>query len=145
MANMIKNNMPSLRTLNQLNKNTNLLTKSLQKVSSGMKINSAEDSASAYSISEKMRVQLRGLDQCNANTKTGANMLSVAEGAIDNQIDLIKRMKEIALDAANDTNTDADRAIMQKEVNARLMELNNISYSTEYNGRQFLIGVMPGE
>ena len=145
MANMIKNNMPSLRTLNQLNKNTNLLTKSLQKVSSGMKINSAADSASAYSISEKMRVQLRALDQCNANTKTGANMLSVAEGAIDNQIDLIKRMKEIALDAANDTNTDADRAIMQKEVNARLMELNNISYSTEYNGRQLLNGVMPGE
>ena len=145
MANMIKNNMPSLRTLNQLNKNTNLLTKSLQKVSSGMKINSAADSASAYSISEKMRVQLRALDQCNANTKTGANMLSVAEGAIDNQIDLIKRMKEIALDAANDTNTDADRAIMQKEVNARLMELNNISYSTEYNGRQLLNGVIPGE
>lgn len=145
MASMIKNNMPSLRTLNQLNKNTNLLTKSLQKVSSGMKINSAADSASAYSISEKMRVQLRALDQCNANTKTGANMLSVAEGAIDNQIDLIKRMKEIALDAANDTNTDADRAIMQKEVNARLMELNNISYSTEYNGRQLLNGVMPGE
>ena len=145
MASMIKNNMPSLRTLNQLNKNTNLLTKSLQKVSSGMKINSAADSASAYSISEKMRVQLRALDQCNANTKTGANMLSVAEGAIDNQIDLIKRMKEIALDAANDTNTDADRAIMQKEVNARMMELNNISYSTEYNGRQLLNGVMPGE
>lgn len=82
MASMIKNNMPSLRTLNQLNKNTNLLTKSLQKVSSGMKINSAADSASAYSISEKMRVQIRGLDQCNANTKTGANMISVAEGPL---------------------------------------------------------------
>ena len=145
MASMIKNNMPSLRTLNQLNKNTNLLAKSLQKVSSGMKINSAADSASAYSISEGMRVQLRALDQCNANTKTGANMLSVAAGAIDNQIDLIKRMKEIALDAANDTNTDADRAIMQKEVNGRLMELNSISYSTEYNGRQLLNGVVPGE
>lgn len=145
MASMVKNNMTALQTLNTLNKNSNLLAKSLQKVSSGMKINSAADSASAYSISEGMRVQLRALDQCNANTKTGTSMLSVAEGAIDNQIQLIKRMKEIALDAANDTNTDADRAIMQKEVNARLMELNNISYSTEYNGRQLLNGIVPGE
>lgn len=145
MASMVKNNMTALQTLNTLNKNNNLLAKSLQKVSSGMKINSAADSASAYSISEGMRVQLRALDQCNSNTKTGTSMLSVAEGAIDNQIQLIKRMKEIALDAANDTNTDADRAIMQKEVNARLMELNNISYSTEYNGRQLLNGIVPGE
>lgn len=145
MASMIKNNMPALQTLNQLNRNNNLLAKSLQKVSSGMKINSAADDASAYSISEKMRVQLRALDQCNDNTKTGTNMLAVAEGAIDNQIQLIKRMKEIALDAANDTNTDLDRAIMQKEVNSRLMELNSISYSTEYNGRQLLNGIIPGE
>lgn len=145
MASMVKNNMAALQILNTLNKNSNLLAKSLQKVSSGMKINSAADSASAYSISEGMRVQLRALDQCNANTKTGTSMLSVAEGAIDNQIQLIKRMKEISLDAANDTNTDSDRAIMQKEVNARLMELNNISYSTEYNGRQLLNGVIPGE
>lgn len=144
MGNVVKNNMPSLSALNQLNTNNTLLGKALKKVSSGMKINSAADNASAYSISESMRVQLRSLEQCNANTKTGANMVAIAEGAIDNQIDILKRMKEIALDAANDSNTDSDRAIMQKEVNSRLMELNNISYSTEYNGRQLLNGVVPG-
>lgn len=144
MGNVVKNNMPSLSALNQLNTNNTLLGKALKKVSSGMKINSAADNASAYSISESMRVQLRSLEQCNANTKTGANMVAIAEGAIDNQIDILKRMKEIALDAANDSNTDSDRAIMQKEVNSRLMELNNISYSTEYNGRQLLNGAVPG-
>lgn len=145
MGNMIKNDISSLRSLNQLNKNSNLLAKTLQKVSSGMKINSAADNASAYSISERMRVQIRALNQCSDNTKAGADMLSVAEGAVDNQIDLIKRMKEIALDAANDTNTDVDRATMQKEVNSRMMELNNISYSTQYNGRQLLNGTVPGQ
>ena len=144
MGNVIKNDMSALRSLNQLNKNSQLLGKSLQKVASGMKINSAADSASAYSISEKMRIQIRALNQCNDNTKTGSDLLKTAEGAVDNQIDLIKRMKEIALDAANDTNTDVDRATMQKEVNARMMELNDISYSTNYNGRQLLNGVMPG-
>lgn len=144
MGNVIKNDMAALRSLNQLNKNSQLLGKSLQKVASGMKINSAADSASAYSISEKMRIQIRALNQCSDNTKTGSDMLKIAEGAVDNQIDLIKRMKEIALDAANDTNTDVDRATMQKEVNARMMELNDISYSTNYNGRQLLNGAVPG-
>lgn len=144
MGNVIKNDMAALRSLNQLNKNSQLLGKSLQRVASGMKINSAADSASAYSISEKMRIQIRALNQCSDNTKTGSDMLKIAEGAVDNQIDLIKRMKEIALDAANDTNTDVDRATMQKEVNARMMELNDISYSTNYNGRQLLNGAVPG-
>lgn len=88
MGNVVKNNMPSLSALNQLNTNNTLLGKALKKVSSGMKINSAADNASAYSISESMRVQLRSLEQCNANTKTGANMVAIAEGAIDNQIDI---------------------------------------------------------
>ena len=144
MGNVIKNDMAALRSLNQLNKNSQLLGKSLQRVASGMKINNAADSASAYSISEKMRVQIRALNQCSDNTKTGSDMLKIAEGAVDNQIDLIKRMKEIALDSANDTNTDVDRATMQKEVNARMMELNDISYSTNYNGRQLLNGAVPG-
>lgn len=144
MGNVIKNDMSALRSLNQLNKNSQLLGKSLQKVASGMKINSAADGASAYSISEKMRIQIRALNQCSDNTKTGSDVLKIAEGAVDNQIDLIKRMKEIALDSANDTNTDVDRATMQKEVNARMMELNDISYSTNYNGRQLLNGAVPG-
>ena len=144
MGNVIKNDMAALRSLNQLNKNSQLLGKSLQKVASGMKINSAADGASAYSISEKMRIQIRALNQCSDNTKTGSDVLKIAEGAVDNQIDLIKRMKEIALDSANDTNTDVDRATMQKEVNARMMELNDISYSTNYNGRQLLNGAVPG-
>jgi flagellin len=82
MAMVVKNNMSAINTLNTLNKNSSALAKSLQKVSSGMKINSAADDASGYAISERMRVQIRGLDQANQNTQNGTSMMKVAEGAV---------------------------------------------------------------
>ena len=80
MAMVVKNNMSAISTLNTLNKNANSLSKSLQKVSSGMRINGAADDASGYAISERMRVQIRGLDQANNNTQNGNAMMKVAEG-----------------------------------------------------------------
>ena len=120
MAMILKNNLPSLNTLNKLNKNSQSLAKSLEKVSSGMKINSAADDASGYAISERMRVQIRGLDQDIRNAQNGISMLKTAEGAVSSTLDILKTIKEKAINAANDSNTDADRASMQKEVDQRM-------------------------
>ena len=140
MAMVVKNNMSAVSTLNTLNKNNSEMAKSLKKVSSGMKVNGAGDDASAYSISERMRVQIRSLGQCENNTETGKSMLKTAERAVNEQVDITKRLKENAIKAANDTCTDDDRRIIQKETNHLLMQMNDISYETNYNGIQLLNG-----
>ena len=117
MAMVVKNNMTAVNTLNILNKNSSALSKSLQKVSSGMKINSAADDASGYAISERMRVQIRSLDQANQNTQNGSSMMKVAEGAVSSTVEILKTLKEKAVNAANDSNTDSDRQTIQKELN----------------------------
>ena len=116
MAMVVKNNMSAVNTLNTLNKNQSALSQSLQKVSSGMKINSAGDDASGMAISERMRVQVRSLDQDDKNTKNGAALLRTAEGAVQSTIEVLKTLKEKAINAANDTNTDGDRRLIQNAV-----------------------------
>ena len=93
MAMVVKNNMSALSTLNTLNKNTKALSKSLQKVSSGMKINSAADDSSGYAISERMRVQIRSLDQANSNAQNGVSMMKVAQGAVSSTLEILKTLK----------------------------------------------------
>ena len=135
MAMVVKNNMSALSTLNTLNKNTSALSKSLQKVSSGMKINSAADDASGYAISEKMRVQIRSLDQANSNAQNGGSMMKVAEGAVSSTVEILKTLKEKAVNAANDTNTDADRATIQKEMDQSIDQINdnaNVTFNGQY-------------
>ena len=135
MAMVVKNNMSALSTLNTLNKNTNALSKSLQKVSSGMKINSAADDASGYAISERMRVQIRSLDQANSNAQNGSSMMKVAEGAVSSTVEILKTLKEKAVNAANDTNTDADRATIQKELDQSIDQINdnaNVTFNGQY-------------
>ena len=135
MAMVVKNNMSALTTLNTLNKNTNALSKSLQKVSSGMKINSAADDASGYAISERMRVQIRSLDQANSNAQNGGSMMKVAEGAVSSTVEILKTLKEKAVNAANDTNTDADRATIQKEMDQSIDQINdnaNVTFNGQY-------------
>ena len=116
MAMVVKNNMTAVNTLNILNKNSSALSKSLQKVSSGMKINSAADDASGYAISERMRVQIRSLDQANQNTQNGSSMMKVAEGAVSSTVEILKTLKEKAVNAANASNTDSDRQTIQKVI-----------------------------
>ena len=135
MAMIVKNNMQALNTLNTLN--TNALTNSLKKVSSGMKINSAQDDASGYAISERMRVQIRSLDQAKANTNSGNSLLKVAEGAVSSTVDILKTLKEKVINAANDTNTDEDRATIQKELNQSIDQIND-NASVTFNGK-FLV------
>ena len=141
----IYSNLMAKGVLNRLNKNKKAQQDTLGQIASGMNINSAKDDASAYSISEKMRTQMRGLAQCGDNTKTGRDMLAVAEGAVDNQIQVVKKLKQIALKASDDTYSQADRDTLQRETNQLLMEINDISYDTSYNGKQLLNGLVPGE
>ncbi|WP_295159009.1 flagellinolysin [Selenomonas sp. AE3005] len=132
MSMVVKNNKEATNTLNTLNKNSAELAKSLQKVSSGMKINGAADDASGYAISEKMRVRIRGLEQANANTQNATSMMKTAEGALQNNIDIMKTLKEKAIDAANDTNTDLDRATIQKEINQLVSQMDDNASATFY-------------
>ena len=139
MAMVVKNNMQAVNTLNTLNKNQSELSKSLQKVSSGMKINSAGDDASGMAISERMRVQVRALDQDNDNTMNGSALLRTAEGAVQSTIEILKTLKEKAINAANDTNTDEDRRLIQKEVD-RLIDQIDDNALTTYNGKYLVDG-----
>ena len=139
MAMVVKNNMSAISTLNTLNKNSSALSKSLQKVSSGMKINGAADDASGYAISERMRVQIRGLDQANQNTQNGTSMMKVAEGAVSSTVDILKTLKEKVINAANDSNTDDDRATIQKELDQSIDQINDNANVT-YNGKYLVDG-----
>ncbi len=139
MAQVIKNNKSAQNTLNTLNRNSKSLAKSLAKVSSGMKITSAADDASGYAISERMRVQIRGLDQATANTQNATSLVKVASGALDSTVDILRTMKEKAINAANDTNTDADRATIQKEWDQMIDQIDDNANIT-YNGKYLLDG-----
>ena len=139
MAMVIKNNMSAKNTLNQLNRNNKALGKSLEKVSSGMRINNAGDDASGYSISERMRVQVRSLGQDDRNTQNGNSMLRVAEGAVQSDIEILRTLKERAINAANDTNTDEDRKIIQREFNQMVDQIDDNANVT-YNGMKLLDG-----
>ena len=140
MSMVIKNNTSAQLVLGQLNKNNNKFGKELKKISTGTKITSAEDGASEYAVSERMRVQIRGLDQDVQNTQTGKSMLRVAEGGIQNIIEELRGLKELALNSANDHNSDLDRATLQKEFEQRCADIDDIVSSTNYNGKQLLDG-----
>lgn len=137
MAMVVKNNMDAQSTLNILNKNSAALSGDLAKVSSGLKINGAADDASGYAISERMRTQIRSLEQDNVNAQNGSSMIKVAEGALQSSVEVLRTMKERALNAANDTNTDDDRLTIQKELDQSIDQLDENALVT-YNG-QFLI------
>ena len=139
MAMVVKNNMSAITTLNTLNKNSSSLSKSLGKVSTGMRINSAADDSSGYAISERMRVQIRSLDQDNRNAQNGSSMMKVAEGAVNSTIEILKTLKEKVINAANDTNTDSDRATIQKELDQSIDQIDDNANVT-YNGKYLLDG-----
>lgn len=139
MAMVVKNNLSAKNTLNELDKNNKAAAKDLKKLASGMRINSAADDASGYSISERMDVQVRSLDQDTANTQNGTSLLKTAEGAVSATVDILKTLKEKAINAANDTNTDADRATIQKEVDQALDQIDDNANVT-FNGTTLIDG-----
>ncbi|MDY6295807.1 MAG: flagellin, partial [Schwartzia succinivorans] len=144
MSMVVRNNLSAVNTLNTLNRNQTALSKNLEMVSSGMRINSARDDASGYAISERMRVQIRSLNQDNLNTQNGNSMMKVAEGAVQSTVDILKTLKEKVIDAANDTNTDADRAFIQKELDQSIDQINDNANVT-YNGKYLVDGSKRGK
>ena len=139
MAMVVKNNMSAVRTLSTLNKNNTALQDSLSKVSSGLKINSAKDDASGYAISERMRVQIRSLDQATQNSQNASSLMKNAEGAVERTVEILRTLKQKAIDAATDTNTDEDRATIQKELDQFIDQIDDNALVT-FNGKYLLEG-----
>lgn len=135
----IMHNDASMTTLGILNKNSSSLAKDLKKVSSGMKLTSAGDDASGYAISERMRAQIRSLAQDTRNTQNGTALLKVAEGAVSSTVDILRTLKAKAIDAANDTNTDTDRATLQKELDQSADQIDDNALVT-FNGKYLVDG-----
>lgn len=126
--------------LGRLQANDKSMGKQLLKLATGQKLNSAGDDTSGYTISERMRVRLRALDKAKENTATGWNMIDTASQAVQSQLDLMRTIKEKVIDANNDSNTDADRQTIQKEITHCLQEISDIAYETTYNGKLLLCG-----
>ncbi len=137
---IINHNIAALNTHRQLNSASGAQSKSMEKLSSGLRINRAGDDAAGLAISEKMRGQIRGLDQASKNSQDAISMIQTAEGALNETHDILQRMKELSTQAANGTNTDDDRAEIQKEVNQLTSEINRIGNTTEFNTKKLLQG-----
>ena len=113
----VAHNLMSNFTARQLNINTNVKSKSAERLGSGYKINRASDNAAGLSISEKMRGQIRGLEQASRNVQDGISLCQVADGALAEVSEMMQRITELSVQAANDTNTEMDREAIQKEIN----------------------------
>ncbi|WP_060664457.1 flagellin N-terminal helical domain-containing protein [Bacillus sp. CHD6a] len=136
----INHNIAALNTYRQLNSASTAQGKSMEKLSSGLRINKAGDDAAGLAISEKMRAQVRGLDQASKNAQDGISMIQTAEGALNETHDILQRMRELATQASNDTNTVDDRGEIQKEINQLTSEINRIGNTTEFNTKTLLNG-----
>ncbi|WP_342538880.1 flagellin [Sporosarcina sp. FSL K6-1540] len=136
----INHNIAALNTHRQLNSATTQQSKSMEKLASGMRINKAGDDAAGLAISEKMRGQIRGLDQASKNSQDGISMIATAEGALNETHDILQRMRELATQSSNDTNTTSDRGEIQKEINSLTSEINRIGNTTEFNTQKLLNG-----
>ena len=136
----INHNIASLNTYRQLTINTTAGSKSLEKLSSGYRINRAGDDAAGLAISEKMRGQIRGLNQAERNAQDAISLIQTAEGALNETHSILQRMRELAVQAASDTNTKIDREELQKEIEQLLEEIDRISTDTEFNTMTLLNG-----
>ena len=136
----INHNIAAMNTYGKLTANNSATAKSLEKLSSGLKINRAGDNAAGLAISEKMRAQIRGLDQASTNASDAISLIQTAEGSLSETHSILQRMKELATQAANDTNTTSDRSEIQKEINQLSSEINRIGNTTEFNTRLLLNG-----
>jgi len=138
----INNNLMAMNTHRQLGINTNAGAKSIEKLSSGYRINRAGDDAAGLAISEKMRGQIRGLTQASRNAQDGISLIQTAEGALNETQAILQRMRELAVQSANDTNVGEDRSAIQQEVIALRTEVERIATSTEFNTQKLLNGTM---
>ena len=140
MAMIVQHNLSSMNTNRMLGISTSSLSKSTEKLSSGYRINRAADDAAGLAISEKMRSQIRGLDQASSNAADGISMIQTAEGALNESHSILQRMRELAVQAANGTETDSDRSNLQDEIEQLQEELDRIANDTEFNTMPLLDG-----
>ncbi|MFD1358956.1 flagellin [Fictibacillus halophilus] len=138
----INHNIAALNTYRQLGTANAGQMKSMEKLSSGLRINRAGDDAAGLAISEKMRGQIRGLDQASRNAQDGISMIQTAEGALNETHDILQRMRELSVQSANDTNTDQDRKNVQDEMTQLSKEIDRISSTTQFNSKNLLDGSM---
>ena len=136
----INNNMMAMNTNRQLGINNTGTAKSLEKLSSGFRINRAGDDAAGLAISEKMRGQIRGLNMASKNAQDGISLIQTAEGALTESHAILQRMRELAVQSANDTNVEVDRGEIQKEIDQLSAELTRIADTTEFNTQNLLGG-----
>ncbi|WP_164215209.1 flagellin Hag [Virgibacillus sp. YIM 98842] len=141
---IINHNISALNAHRQLGANQGAVQNSLEKLSSGLGINKAGDDAAGLAISEKMRGQIRGLEQASTNAQDGISLIQTAEGALNETHSILQRMRELAVQSANDTNTDSDRAELQKEVDQLAEEITRISNNTEFNTQNLVGGEFDG-
>ncbi|WP_162987480.1 flagellinolysin [Metabacillus litoralis] len=134
----INHNISALHTYRQLSANNHKLSESMEKLSSGLRINKAGDDAAGLSISEKMRAQIRGLEQASRNIQDGISLIQTAEGGLNEIHELVQRGRELSVQASNDTLNDADKASIQEEIEQIKEEVTNIAGRTNFNGIKLL-------
>ncbi len=140
MPQTINTNINALTAQRNLNRSEGDLATSLQRLSSGLRINSAKDDAAGLSISDRMTAQIRGLTQAVRNANDGISIAQVSEGALSEVTNALQRMRELAVQSANDTNSATDRASLQKEVSQLAQEISRIATQTQFNGKSLLDG-----
>lgn len=141
---IINHNMNALNAHRNMATNTSAAGKSMEKLSSGLRINRAGDDAAGLAISEKMRGQISGLEQASRNASDGISLIQTAEGALNETHNILQRMRELAVQGANDTNTSDDRVAIEEEMSQLTEEISRISETTEFNGQNLLKGTFTG-
>lgn len=141
---IINHNMNALNAHRNMATNTSAAGKSMEKLSSGLRINRAGDDAAGLAISEKMRGQISGLEQASRNASDGISLIQTAEGALNETHNILQRMRELAVQGANDTNTSDDRVAIEEEMSQLTEEISRISETTEFNGQNLLKGTFSG-
>lgn len=145
MSLVINTNVSSLNAQRNLTTSKDALATSLQRLSSGLRINSARDDAAGMAISERMTAQIRGLDQARRNANDGVSLAQTAEGALAQSTDILQRIRELSIQSANSSNSTTDRASLNSEVNQLVAELDRIATTTSFNGLKLLDGTYQGQ
>lgn len=140
IAVIINHNITAINAQRNLSNITGDIGKSLERLSSGIRINKAGDDAAGLAISEKMRAQVKGLDMAKKNGQDSISLIQTAEGALGETHSILQRMRELAVQSANDSNTTADRSQLQEEMNQLVSEVNRIGETTQFNGKSLLSG-----
>ena len=142
---VVQHNLTAMNSNRMLGLTAKTQAKSTEKLSSGYKINRAADDAAGLAISEKMRRQIRGLTQASANAQDGISCVQTAEGALNEVHDMLQRMNELAVKAANDTNMSEDRTYIKSEIDALVSEIDRVSATTTFNNQMLLDGSFTGK